>query len=188
MPEKHVKESKFLSFILRHDPGSIGLEMTKEGWVLVEWLIKLSAKKQSISLKVLKEIVESDDKGRYEFSADGMYIRATQGHSIKDLDLGFKEEKAPDYLYHGTAEKYLQSISLAGIIAGQRHHVHLSDNTATAMTVGSRHGRPITIVINAKKMQADGIKFYKSNNGVWLTDKVDRKYFSSILSLHDLQP
>ena len=30
--------------------------------------------------------------------------------------------------------------------------------------------------INAKKMYEDGIKFYLSNNGVWLTDYVDVKY------------
>ena len=59
----------------------------------------------------------------------------------------------------------------------KRHHVHLSPDQHTAKAVGSRHGSPVVIPIDAKKMAEDGHMFYKTDNNVWLTDFVDPKYF-----------
>lgn len=183
MAEKYVKESRFLSYVLRHKPGAIGLSMDNEGWVEVDQLVRM-AKANEVNLchDVLSEIVESDNKDRYEYSEDGKQIRARQGHSIVGLDLGFQEALAPDLLYHGTATKYLESIQRNGIVKGHRHHVHLSDNIYTAVSVGRRHGEPVCIAVNARQMQADGLKFYRSNNGVWLTYVVDPQYFMDILT------
>lgn len=46
-----------------------------------------------------------------------------------------------------------------------------------AVNVGSRHGKPYVIKIDCQKMLADGCKFFLSNNGVWLTEKVLPEYF-----------
>lgn len=59
-----------------------------------------------------------------------------------------------------------------------RQHVHLSKDKETAHKVGSRHGRPIILTILAKQMYHDGIEFFQSDNGVWLTDFIDPKYIS----------
>ena len=64
-----------------------------------------------------------------------------------------------------------------GLIPGNRLYVHLSPDKETAMTVGSRHGTPYVICIDCKRMVSDGCKFWKSNNGVWLTEQVNPKYF-----------
>lgn len=55
-------------------------------------------------------------------------------------------------------------------------HVHLSATEETAVNVGKRHGKPAVLRIDAKQMAEDGIKFYLSNNGVWLTEIVDARY------------
>lgn len=57
-----------------------------------------------------------------------------------------------------------------------RQYVHLSKDKETAEAVGKRHGKPIILSINAKKMSEDNISFYLSENGVWLTNYVDPKY------------
>lgn len=64
-----------------------------------------------------------------------------------------------------------------GLIPGNRLYVHLSPDKETAMKVGTRHGTPYVICIDCKRMVSDGCKFWKSNNGVWLTEQVNPKYF-----------
>ena len=61
-----------------------------------------------------------------------------------------------------------------------RLYVHLSKDFETAKKVGARHGECVVLIINAKKMYEDGIKFYISENGVWLTEYVDPRYILSI--------
>jgi putative RNA 2'-phosphotransferase len=79
-------------------------------------------------------------------------------------------------LYHGTASRFLKSILASGLRAGGRHHVHLSADVQTALRVGARHGFPAVLVVDAARMRADGIAFYQSDNGVWLTGEVRPKY------------
>jgi len=71
----------------------------------------------------------------------------------------------------------MESIKYQGITKQTRLYVHLSADKDTAIKVGSRHGNPAVITIDSKKMYEDGKKFYLSNNGVWLTDYVNPKYF-----------
>ena len=48
----------------------------------------------------------------------------------------------------------------------------------TAKTVGSRRGSPLIFRVAAAAMAADGYRFYRSDNGVWLTEYVPPKYLS----------
>jgi putative RNA 2'-phosphotransferase len=59
--------------------------------------------------------------------------------------------------------------------------VQLSEKIDTAMEVGRRHGKPVVLGVDTKTMCEDGIKFYLSNNNVWLTEFVDSKYILAIL-------
>ena len=162
---------KKLSYILRHNPQSEGLEMDKYGYVDTKSLIKAL----NITTEKLIEIVNKDNKQRYSFNSDKSKIRANQGHSIK-VDLELTEKQPPDILYHGTVEKFIDSILEKGLIPKERNHVHLSKDIETAHIVGQRRGDPIILEINSKKMYEDGFKFYESENKVWLTEKVPVKY------------
>jgi len=167
---------KFLSLVLRHNPDKIGLELDEQGWANVKELIEKCKKhRYHFSMEDLIEIVETNDKKRYSFNEKKNKIRANQGHSI-DIDLALSPIDPPEYLYHGTATRFLASILEKGIIKGSRQHVHLSKDKDTAVKVGSRHGKPIILTVMSGKMHQDGILFYKSDNGVWLTDYVDVKY------------
>jgi putative RNA 2'-phosphotransferase len=128
-------------------------------------------------LNLLIEIVETNDKKRFSFNDDYTKIRANQGHSI-DIDLNLIEDVPPTILYHGTVIKFIDSINKNGLIKGDRHHVHLSADIDTAISVGSRRGKAIVLEIDSFMMYNDGFKFYLSDNGVWLTDHVPAIYIS----------
>lgn len=170
---------KFLSLVLRHEPQKIGIELDEQGWANTKELIeKCKKKRYHFSMDDLIEIVETNDKQRYSFNEKRNKIRANQGHSI-NIDLALQPISPPDFLYHGTATRSLDSIMELGIIKGSRQYVHLSKDKETATKVGSRHGKPIVLTIMAGQMAKDGILFYQAENGVWLTDYVYVKYISS---------
>lgn len=166
--------SKFLSLILRHNPGKIGLQLDDNGWADVEELLQ-KIKKPGVTMEVLKEVVKTCDKQRFAFNEDKSKIRASQGHSIK-VDLEYVPIEPPEFLYHGTVGKFREDIKRKGLLKMNRHHVHLSTDIETAMRVGSRRGVPIILIIQSGKMHADGMVFYQSANGVWLTDRVAPAY------------
>lgn len=177
MTEKEiVKISKFISLVLRHKPEILNLNMDEEGWVNVGDLIaKINNTSFPLTKDVLDEIVVTNDKKRFAYSEDGKYIRASQGHSI-DVDLKLESKSPPNYLYHGTGEKFIDSIMENGIKKMNRQHVHLSSDFNTAIKVGSRHGKPHVLSIMANKMEEDGFKFFLSDNNVWLVNEIPSKY------------
>lgn len=173
---KHI--SKFISLVLRHRPELIDLTLDEQGWADVDELInKASATGTIIDKDILNEIVVTNDKQRFAFNEDKTKIRANQGHSIA-IDLHLQPKVPPAILYHGTAEQYLNGIMNIGLKKKTRQHVHLSANIETAKAVGSRHGKPIILTIDALKMHQDGYIFYLSDNKVWLTDNVPTIYIS----------
>lgn len=169
MTEKATKKlSKFLSYVLRHNPDKLELTLDQQGWIATEELL---AKLNDISMQQLEYVVENNNKKRFAFNDDKTKIRANQGHSIK-IDLAYSAIEPPEFLYHGTAIKNITSIKSKGILKGNRHHVHLSADIETAKNVGQRHGQPIVLVIQSKEMYEAGYEFFVSENGVWLTDFV----------------
>lgn len=177
-PQHLVQLSKTLSYILRHDPGKFGLTLDAQGWCVVdELLAALAAKGTACTRDLLETVVEQNDKKRFAFSPDGAKIRASQGHSLP-VELGYTPATPPALLFHGTTDRFLDSILKQGLQKRQRHHVHLSADAQTAVAVGQRHGRPVVLTVQAGRMAADGYLFYRSANGVWLTDAVPPAYLS----------
>ncbi|MDR2750342.1 MAG: RNA 2'-phosphotransferase [Clostridiales bacterium] len=176
MNDTLTQRSKFLSKVLRHDPGAIGIELDENGWADVSELLEGMARaKKRLSLQELEEIVRENNKKRFAFSEDHLRIRASQGHSI-DIDLGLEPKEPPEILFHGTALKFLDSIKATGLAPGKRQYVHLSVDVETAMNVGRRHGKPVALKIKAKLMSNAGHKFWISDNGVWLALSVPAEY------------
>lgn len=170
------KESKFLSFVLRHKPEEIGLKLDRSGWVDVdELLLKLKKANRKLSRDELVQIVENNNKKRFTLSEDGSRIRAAQGHSV-DVDLGLEPQCPPNELYHGTASSSLDAIFADGLVPGRRQQVHLSIDPETAVRVGQRHGKPVVLRVDARQMYENGFEFFCADNGVWLTDTVPASY------------
>lgn len=167
------KTSVFISLILRHKPDVIGISLDEHGWANVQELINGINKtgKYSIDMFMLEEIVRTDNKQRYSFNWDRSKIRANQGHSI-NVDVELKAAVPPEILYHGTGEKYVDSINAEGLKPKSRLYVHLSKDVKTAVMVGSRHGKPVVYTVDSGEMYRQGYTFYLSENGVWLTKNV----------------
>ena len=173
MTDHLVNTSKFLSLILRHAPEKIGLAIDPQGWADIGQLLALAARYgRRISREQLDEVVMRDSKTRYAISADGLRIRANQGHSLAAVDIALPPSTPPAMLFHGTASRFVDAIRSGGLLPGARNHVHLSSNRETAVAVGARHGRPVVLTVDAVAMQAQGHVFYVSDNGVWLTQAV----------------
>jgi putative RNA 2'-phosphotransferase len=144
-----VKLSKFLSFVLRHKPNSIGLVLDPQGWISIDDLIeKSNAAGTRFSRDELRHVVETSDKKRFSVSADGLRIRAAQGHSVA-VELGLPPREPPLTLYHGTATRFVEAILLEGLKPQSRQQVHLSIDLPTAQRVGQRHGKPFIFRIDA---------------------------------------
>ena len=172
--------SKFLSLVLRHKPETLQLTLNENGWVATNSLLeKMNAAGTAIDLVLLKHIVDTNTKKRFTFNDDLTYIRASQGHSV-NIDLGHTPQQPPEILYHGTAVKNIESIMALGLEKQNRQHVHLSSDVATAVNVGTRHGKPVVFEIAAAKMHTDGYSFIISENKVWLTDNVPSKYLKVV--------
>lgn len=180
MNKNLTKVSKFLSYVLRHNPKSINMKIDFQGWASVDELIRCATNhKLIITKELIEEVVTTNDKERFKLSDNRKMIRANQGHSLK-INLGLESIQPPEVLYHGTASRFLESINNEGLKSGNRHHVHLSNQITTAIKVGQRHGFPVVLKIEAARMYEDGFTFYCSENGVWLVDNVPSKYFDQI--------
>ncbi|GHU09133.1 putative RNA 2'-phosphotransferase [Betaproteobacteria bacterium] len=172
--------SKFLSFVLRHQPEAIGVTLDAEGWADIELLIACANQScQALTRPLLEEVVETSDKKRFTISEDGLCIRAAQGHSKQSVAITHVEKIPPEFLYHGTATRFLESILKEGLKPGSRHYVHLSEDEQTATAVGQRYGKPVVLKIEALRMQQQGFKFFQAENGVWLVKEVSAKQLSS---------
>ena len=154
---KTTNISRYIALLLRHHPEKAGLCLDEHGWVEVEALIQQ----------------------RYAYNQDKTCIRANQGHSIP-VDVELKQALPPTILYHGTGEKYVESIQKVGLIPKSRLYVHLSTDIQTAIQVGKRHGQPVIYQIDTQQMIHDGFIFYISANHIWLTKAVPVQYLKII--------
>ncbi len=164
--------SKFLSLVLRHQPDLIGIVLDSAGWTDVAALLAAcAAHDQPLTRELLVQLVAESDKQRFALSPDGTRIRANQGHSV-EVELELPPRTPPAMLFHGTYAGAVELIKKGGLVKGDRHHVHLSLDAATATKVGSRRGVPVLLRIDSAAMAAAGHTFLCSQNGVWLVDHV----------------
>lgn len=174
-----LKISRKMSYLLRHNPGSVDLEMSERGEVSLDSL----AKAVGTSVSTVREIVESDGKGRYVIQ--GRRIWATQGHSIS-VTVQHERLSEVGIVFHGTKWVFLESIMQNGLVRGERVHVHLSADIDTAITVaGRRKGDSVILKIDGKQMLEDGHEILRSSNGVILTDSVPWEYVLEFVAADD---
>ncbi|WP_441000100.1 RNA 2'-phosphotransferase [Fodinibius sp. SL11] len=170
--------SKFLSYVLRHHPEAIGIELDDHGWANIDDLLeKAQNKGKDVDRDIIWQIIANSAKQRFILSSDKKYIRAGYGHSI-DVDLQLKPKTPPEKLYHGTDYDNVAPILEDGIKAQSRNFVHLSTTIEEARKVGSRHGKPEILIVFSKQMSKDRYRFYQSQSeaSVWLTPFVPPQF------------
>ncbi|WP_423394616.1 RNA 2'-phosphotransferase [Burkholderia sp. LMG 21824] len=173
--------SRTLSYLLRHAPETIGLQLDPEGWADIDELITGAARQgHPLDRATLETVCATSDKQRFALSDDGRRIRAVQGHSTPAVQRRYPAAQPPERLYHGTATRFLDSIRAQGLKPGARHHVHLSPEIRTALAVGKRYGVPVILEVDAQRMHRQGYTFFVAENGVWLTDTVPAEFLKEM--------
>ena len=174
--------SIYLSFLLRHGPETLSLEMDRKGWVNARQLIDAINREgqYTLTMKLLQSIVAEDSKGRYRFSSDGEKIKACQGHSIPWVEPELKYGPPPEYLYHGTTTEALEKILESGaILKMSRHAVHLQAEEKKAWPSAERwHKEGSVLKIHAGEMARRGAVFGVTENDVWCTERVPAEYIA----------
>lgn len=176
MTNRLTRTSKFLSYVLRHNPDALDLDLDPGGWADVDTLIERArAQGRVLSRSRIRAVIAAGEKTRFALSGDESKIRANYGHSI-DVDLDLTPTAPPDHLYHGTAQSALSSIQSEGLRPQSRQYVHLSPTPAEAKAVGQRHGTPVVLLIDAPALHEDGFTLYRTTHSVWLTRLVPPRF------------
>lgn len=185
---RNAQVSIYISYLLRHHPEDISLDMDKNGWVSVEQLIRgiNDSGKHKITLEQLEQIVATDNKGRYRFDSEHKRIKACQGHSISWVEPELEYMNPPEYLYHGTTTIALGKIMESGAISKMsRHAVHMQAEEKKAWQSAKRwHLVPVVLKIDAKRMSEAGIVFGKTENEVWCTEQVPINYIAEVIRVN----
>jgi putative RNA 2'-phosphotransferase len=176
MPASDTEISKFLSYVLRHAPEELGLNLDPEGWTDYKDLSAKICAKFEISDSDIRRVVDENPKKRFTLLENR--IRAAQGHSV-GVDLALKPVMPPAILYHGTTMDAWGEIKRTGLRPMERNHVHLSRDIETAAKVAARRKGPHALLsIDAAAMHAQGYTFLVADNGVWLTGDVPPQFLS----------
>ncbi len=172
MDDRLTRTSKFLSYVLRHNPGALDLDLDPGGWADLDTLIENArAEGRSLNRARIKHVIDAGEKTRFALTADAAKIRANYGHSV-DVDLELEPTAPPEHLYHGTARTALPAIRDEGLRPQSRQYVHLSPTREEATAVGRRHGTPVVLPIAAPPLHEAGCTLYRSTDTVWLTRHV----------------
>lgn len=182
--DAHISLSRKLTWILRHGPAVAHVKIDNQGWVDVAQLLQspvMRAFKPSVHM--IRHIVVTCKKQRFELkdSNDGkVLIRATQGHSIEQVDdsahtpitgpgdLGGKQE-----VVHGTCLGAWMKIRQGGLNTMGRNHIHfctgLPGSGANSANSTMRKSADVAIFVDVASAITAGIEFLQSSNGVVLT-------------------
>ena len=172
MDDRLTQTSKFLSYVLRHNPGALNLTLDPGGWADVDTLLERARSQgRTLTRAQIKHVNTAGNKTRFTLTDDGSQIRANYAHSI-DIDLGLEPTPPPEHLYHGTARHALNAIREDGLRPQSRQYVHLSSTPDEATAVGQRHGTPVVLTITAPALHNAGHRLYQSTDAVWLTRRV----------------
>lgn len=165
---------------LRHAPSDYGLTLNVDGTVIVEDL----ANAFNVEVTDILNVVENDSKGRFELiesDNEVLLIRALHGHSVP---VSFEMEivESPGTIFHGTKIQFLSNILETGINSGQRNHVHLSSNVATAVQVANRRkGETVILVIDGTALVNSGRNVWLTATNIFLADEVPAEFITEIV-------
>ncbi|RIA85631.1 KptA family-domain-containing protein [Glomus cerebriforme] len=169
--------SKSLSYVLRHNADREGLNIRPDGYVKVEELVRLPKFKGTTLEKIQLAIKENDKQGltlieQNESGESIWWIKANKDEDVNDLELQeiTDPSKIPQVIYKTYLNNW-ESIKSKGLSKMNSNHIRLAVEKFDDPNVkgGMRSPCDLFIYINVPKAMNDGIKFYRSANGVILT-------------------
>lgn len=182
----YIRLSKNLSYLLRHGAQKEGIEITDDGWVEIPTLLRYLNRRDKVTRDDLEKVVRENNKRR--FLIEGNRIRANQGHSMR-VAVEMEQltiDTVPKVVVHGTYKQFLNQILQQGLKIMGRQHIHMTTGLFKDKDVisGMRSSADVFIYIKAREAIADGIPFFRSENGVILTSGIrgvlPPKYFERV--------
>lgn len=190
--------SKFLSLLLRHNPGILGLQIDNEGWLnctIEELANKIKESKDRlewVTVDAIQQVVDTDPKGRYEIN-DQHLIRATYGHSIRlnPLDIPDEVEDLPECVYYAGSNFELDTMLRLGLIPRERRdrqYLHLSIEMKDAYSVAKNYTRyPRLLKVHIPEAIESGVKFKKVSKFIVVCEEVPPQFLEEIDLPEELQ-
>ncbi|KAK0389491.1 hypothetical protein NLU13_3066 [Sarocladium strictum] len=207
---REMQISKALSRLLRHQAENAGIKLDEAGFAPLDKVLAYGPLKSlKVTVEDVQEAVASSDKQRFSLkpnpetnpslsttstSAADYLIRANQGHSIKlessatltPITLA-EPDTVPARVLHGSYFAFWPAIIEAGGLKKMnRNHVHCSTGTPEEGVVsGMRKDAELVIEIDIVKSLQEGLTWWKSENGVILTEGdengvVSSRYFREV--------
>lgn len=168
--------SRFLTFLLRHQPREYPLVFDKRGFVDWRDLVEIVQERfYEVTEEEIRAVVTDSEKQRFELKDDK--VRATYGHSFP-IDLESEAAEPPERLYYGAARDLARSMTRNGLRPRDRKYIHLSVSVQDAESVARRHDpAPAVIVVSAQAAHAEGVRFYRAGP-LFLAEHVPAKFLS----------
>lgn len=187
------KESKALSWLLRHGAPKIKCSIDDEGFVELNDIVKLSKMHKNLrvlenmTLKDYETLVNNNNKSRFHLTLisgqennkenmSAWKIRANQGHSFDVPNLELEVIKPVDvpYVVHGTDKDSWDKILKSGHLSVMsRSHMHFTEEKDFEKL--GRKNCKIVLKFDVTKAYLDGIKFYRAKNNVILSKGINGK-------------
>lgn len=166
--------SRWMSYVLRHNPVRYGLEPDRHGYVdLAAFLDVAQRRYPAVRLEQLRGIIEGGGAGRFEVT--GARLRARYGHSIP-VEPASPPVEPPTVLYHGTDARGVEVILREGLKPSERQMLHLSEMREDAVAVARRKtDQPAVVRILAREAHQIGISFYREGR-VYLTSAIPPQF------------
>jgi len=184
--EVDVQFSKFLSYVLRHGAQKEGLQMTPDGYILVDDILA-HRNARGRSVVDVRRVVDSNDKQRFSLSEKQgrLYIKANQGHSIEVQQLSLKpvtDLSLYPIVVHGTYYDPLPLILRDGLNRMSRTHIHFAVGLPGDEQVisGMRSSAQVLVYIDLRRAIQAGVPFFVSENNVLLSPGVAGGYLPAI--------
>ncbi|KAH7170486.1 KptA family-domain-containing protein [Dactylonectria macrodidyma] len=210
---REIQVSKALSKLLRHQAENANIPLDGEGFAPLNQVLAWGPLKSlNVTLADIQSIVSSNDKQRFSVklvngdlvslaraSADAStdaadyLIRANQGHSIKLESAALLSPiteaagNVPARVLHGTYFYFWpQIVAAGGLKVMGRNHVHCSTGTPEEGVVsGMRRDAELIVEIDVAASLADGLTWWRSDNGVLLTEGdaegvLSSRYFKAV--------
>jgi 2'-phosphotransferase len=196
----YTNESRLLVQVLRHNLSQFE-SCDARGFVPVEDAIREISKskkcKKGITADIVATIVEQErlhGKERLQLKQNDQkqwLISATQGHSSGRTEYDAVLEPC-EFLLHGTEARFKESIEQKGLLKMHRTHIHcISCDPAkldsTKIKSGFKNTSDMLVVIDMQATMEAGLKWFKADNGVFLSEGPILPCFLTFLPLNKKQ-
>ena len=168
--------SRWMAYVLRHNPERYGLQPDKHGFVELEEFLRIAARRYpDVGAERLRALVEAGGASRFEIA--GERLRARYGHSIPVEPVGPPVEPPP-VLYYGTDASAVQTILAEGLKPADRRSLHLSTTPEEALTIAQRKSAsPAVFRILAHEAHHGGVAFFRESE-LYLTAHVPAQFLA----------